>query len=91
MILEALDLAGLTVEDLDILLPHQAGQALITAVAKEIGMSWKKVFCEVEKHSNTGSASVLIALAEANLSPGQTVALAALGGGLSWGAAVLQV
>jgi len=86
--------AGLTVDDIDLMIPHQANLRIISSAAEALGMPAGKVFVNVEKYGNTSSASVPIALCEAAdagiLKEGQRIALVAVGGGLSWGAMVLE-
>jgi 3-oxoacyl-[acyl-carrier-protein] synthase-3 len=91
---QSLALSGLTVEDVTYLLPHQANQRIMTALAKGLGMDASRLISNVDKYGNTSSASIPIALCEAweegRLKPGDQIAITAVGGGLSWGAAMLQ-
>jgi 3-oxoacyl-[acyl-carrier-protein] synthase-3 len=91
---EALKRAGLTVDDVDVLIVHQANQRIIDAAARRLGVPEEKVFANVETIANTSSASIPLALHHAELAgrlkPGDTVALAAFGGGFVWGAGVLK-
>jgi len=91
---EALQRAGLTVDDVDVLIVHQANQRIIDAAARRLGVPEEKVFANVETIANTSSASIPLALHHAELAgrlkPGDTVALAAFGGGFVWGAGVLK-
>ncbi|MBW3653277.1 MAG: beta-ketoacyl-ACP synthase 3, partial [Actinobacteria bacterium] len=91
---EALRRAGMTVDDIDLLIVHQANQRIIDAAARRLGVPEQKVFANVDTIANTSSASVPLALHHAELagrlSPGDTVALAAFGGGFVWGAGVLR-
>jgi len=91
---EALRRAGLTVDDVDVLIVHQANQRIIDAAARRLGMPAEKVFANVDTIANTSSASIPLALHHAEqrgyLKPGDTVALAAFGGGFVWGAGILQ-
>lgn len=91
---EALARAGLTPADLDLLVPHQANQRILDIAAAALGLPPEKVFSNLATYGNTSAASIPIALAEAahrgRLQPGDIVALVGFGGGLSWGAAVLQ-
>jgi 3-oxoacyl-[acyl-carrier-protein] synthase-3 len=90
---EALKRAGLTVDDVDVLIVHQANQRIIDAAARRLGVPEAKVFANVETIANTSSASIPLALHHAELAgrlkPGDTVALAAFGGGFVWGAGVM--
>ena len=91
---EILEKNNLSVEDVDLLIPHQANNRIIEAVAKKLGISPEKVFVNVQDYGNTSAASVPIALAEARekgrISPGDRVLLVAYGGGFTWGAALLR-
>ncbi|MCK9486600.1 MAG: ketoacyl-ACP synthase III [Dehalococcoidia bacterium] len=86
--------AGYSVEDIDLVVPHQANRRIITALADRLGLPMEKVFLNLHKYGNTSSASIPIALAEAvaegRLKAGDRVLLAAFGGGLSWGAMTLE-
>jgi len=91
---EALRRAGLTVDDVDVLIVHQANQRIIDAAARRLGVPEEKVFANVATIANTSSASVPLALHHAELAgclkPGHTVALAAFGGGFVWGAGIVK-
>jgi 3-oxoacyl-[acyl-carrier-protein] synthase-3 len=91
---ESLAKAGLSVEDVTYLLPHQANLRIMTALAKALGMPGDRLISNVDKYGNTSSASIPIALCEAweqgRLKLGANLLLTAVGGGLSWGAAVLR-
>jgi 3-oxoacyl-[acyl-carrier-protein] synthase-3 len=91
---EALRRAGLSVDDVDVLIVHQANQRIIDAAARRLGVPEEKVFVNVDTIANTSSASIPLALHHAEqrgfLKSGHTVALAAFGGGFVWGAGVLQ-
>lgn len=90
----ALDGAGLSVKDIDICIPHQANARIISALARTLRMPEERIFVNLERYGNTSSATIPIALAEANaagrLTPGDRVLLVAFGGGLAWGAMVLE-
>jgi 3-oxoacyl-[acyl-carrier-protein] synthase-3 len=91
---EALVRAKLTVDDIDLLVVHQANQRIIEAAARRLGVPDSKVFINVDTIANTSSASIPLALhhaeLEGRLKPGATVALAAFGAGFVWGAGVLS-
>jgi 3-oxoacyl-[acyl-carrier-protein] synthase-3 len=91
---EALRRAEMTVDDLDLLIVHQANQRIIDAAARRLGVPEEKVFANVDTIANTSSASIPLALHHAEqrgyLKPGDTVALAAFGGGFVWGAGIVQ-
>ena len=91
---EMLAKAGLTVDDIDIVIPHQANQRITDAVATRLGVSDEKVYSNIAEHGNTSSASIPIAMDECiqsgRIKEGSTVLLTAFGGGVTWGATVLQ-
>lgn len=91
---EVVSRAGYTVDDIDLVVPHQANRRIITALADRLNLPIEKVFFNLQKYGNTSSASIPIALAEAvaedRLHEGDRVLLAAFGGGLSWGAMTLE-
>ena len=91
---EALDQAGLTLDDIQTVIPHQANSRIISATRNAIGVEAAKVFVNVERHGNTGASSVPIALAELVQSKpmrvGANLLLVTFGGGMTWGAAVLR-
>jgi 3-oxoacyl-[acyl-carrier-protein] synthase-3 len=91
---EALRRAALTVDDVDVLIVHQANQRIIDAAARRLGVPEEKVFTNVDTIANTSSASIPLALHHAEqrgfLKPGHTVALAAFGGGFVWGAGIVK-
>jgi 3-oxoacyl-[acyl-carrier-protein] synthase III len=90
---EALERAGKTVEEIDLFVAHQANVRIIDAAATELGLPREKVMINVDQVANTSSASIPLALAQAEregrLQPGATVALAAFGAGFVWGAGVV--
>jgi 3-oxoacyl-[acyl-carrier-protein] synthase-3 len=91
---EMLEKAGLTVDDVDIVIPHQANQRITDAVASRLGVPEEKVYSNIAEHGNTSSASIPIALDECiqsgRIKEGSTVLLTAFGGGVTWGATVLR-
>jgi 3-oxoacyl-[acyl-carrier-protein] synthase-3 len=91
---EMLEKAGLTVDDVDIVIPHQANQRITDAVASRLGVPEEKVYSNIAEHGNTSSASIPIALDECiqsgRIKEGSTVLLTAFGGGVTWGATVLK-
>jgi len=91
---EALAANGLTPADIDWLVPHQANKRIIDATARKLDLSPEKVVLTVQKHANTSAASIPLALAEAasdgRIKPGDLVLLEAMGGGLTWGAALVR-
>ncbi len=91
---EALEKNGLTVSDIDLLIPHQANKRIIEAIAKKLAVPSEKVFMNLEKYGNTSAASIPIALDEAvrenKLKQGDLALLLAFGGGLTWGASIIR-
>ena len=91
---DALARAGLTVDDLDLFVAHQANARIVEQAAHELGMPRERVMLNVEHVANTSSASIPIALWEAErqglLVPGARVGLAAFGAGFVWGAGVIS-
>lgn len=92
--MKVIEKAGLTVDDIALFVPHQANIRIIDAVTKRLGLPPEKVFINIEKYGNTSSASVPLALDEANregrIKPGDNVVMVAFGGGLIWGATVVK-
>lgn len=90
----ALDANHLTVDDIDILIPHQANIRILDAVARKLNIPKHKVIITVQDHANTSAASIPLAMENAvingRIKKGDLVVLEALGGGLSWGAAVIK-
>lgn len=90
----ALDSAGVTGDQVDLLVPHQANLRIIEATATHAGIAMDRVYVNVDRYGNTSSASIPIALDEARragrLKPGMTVLLVTFGAGFTWGAMVLK-
>ena len=90
----ALEDAGYTAADLDVLVTHQANQRIIDATARRIGVPPEKVYSNVEFFGNTSAASIPIALAEAKgngtLREGMLIELVSFGGGLTWASVLLR-
>ncbi|TPJ28093.1 beta-ketoacyl-ACP synthase III [Mesorhizobium sp. B2-7-2] len=86
--------AGITAEDLDWFVPHQANKRIIDASAKKLGIAEEKVVVTVDLHGNTSAASVPLALsvavADGRIKKGDLVLLEAMGGGFTWGAVLLR-
>ena len=92
---EALAANDLEASDIDLLVPHQANRRIIDGVGKKLGLPQERVVVTVDQHANTSAASIPLALAcavaDGRAKPGQLVLLEALGGGLTWGAALLRL
>ena len=88
--LQTLSAGGFTTEDIDIFVPHQANRRIIDSIGKRLALPEEKVFVNLDRYGNTSSASIPIALDEANrtgaIHAGNLVLLDAFGGGLTWGA-----
>jgi 3-oxoacyl-[acyl-carrier-protein] synthase-3 len=91
---KALEFHGLTPQDIDWFVPHQANIRIINAVAKHFDLPTERVIVTVDKHANTSAASIPLALAEAEadgrILPGHLVVIEAMGGGFTWGSAVIR-
>ncbi|MBI2088325.1 MAG: ketoacyl-ACP synthase III [Deltaproteobacteria bacterium] len=91
---EALSDAGVSIDQVSLVIPHQANRRIITALADRLGLPLEKVVVNVDKYGNTSAASVPVALDEARrqgrIQPGDIVLLNAFGAGFAWGAAVIR-
>jgi 3-oxoacyl-[acyl-carrier-protein] synthase-3 len=91
---ETLEANGLDRHDIDWLIPHQANLRIIEATAKRLDMPMERVVVTVDRHGNTSSGSVPLALDEGissgKIQRGQLVLLEAFGGGFTWGSALLR-
>ena len=91
---QAVEKAGIRLEDVDLFIPHQANIRIIRSSAEALGVPMEKVFTNVDRYGNTSAASIPIALCEAVeaglVEEGTKLVLAGFGGGLSWGAAVVE-
>ncbi|WP_294297529.1 beta-ketoacyl-ACP synthase III [uncultured Sphingomonas sp.] len=91
---ESLGAAGLSAEDVDWVVPHQANARILDATARKLGLPAEKVVVTVDQHANTSAASVPLALDTAvrdgRIKRGDLIVLEAMGGGFTWGAAVIR-
>ena len=91
---EMVEKAGYTVEDIDIVIPHQANQRITDAVASRLGVPEEKVYSNIAEMGNTSSASIPIAIDECiqsgRIKEGSLVLLTAFGGGVTWGGTVIR-
>jgi len=91
---EALSAAGLTVDDVDLFIPHQANIRIIKAIFTRLKVPDERVLINVDKYGNTSSATTIIGLAEAveqgRIKKGSIVVLTAFGAGFTWGATVIR-
>lgn len=90
----ALARAGLSPDQVDWIVPHQANLRIIQATAQRLGLPMERVIVTVQSHGNTSAASIPLALsvgrARGQIQPGDVVVLEAIGGGLAWGAVALR-
>ena len=91
---EVLKQGGLTAQDIDCLIPHQANLRILQAVADRVGIPIEKVFVNVERYGNMSSASTVVALYEAvkqkKIKEGSNVVLVAFGGGITWASCLIK-
>ncbi|MDH5542675.1 MAG: ketoacyl-ACP synthase III [Nitrospinota bacterium] len=87
--------AGLSVSDIDLVIPHQANTRIIAQVAKQLGIEESKCFVNIQKYGNTAAASIPIALDEAieegRVKKGDLVLFVTFGGGFTWGSILLRL
>jgi len=92
---EALAANGFGHDDVDWLVPHQANRRIIDAMGKKLGLAAERVVVTVDRHANTSAASIPLALWEAygdgRIKRGELVLMEALGGGLTWGSALVRM
>lgn len=90
-----LEKAGLSIDDVDLLVPHQANIRIIEAVGKRLGVERDRVYVNIDRYGNTSSASIPICLDEIRrgglAGPGDTILMTAFGGGLAWGSVLLRL
>lgn len=90
----AAEKAGISADDIDLFIPHQANNRIIESAAKRLGLPMERVFVNVHKYGNTSCASIPLALSEAveqdRVKPGELLLLVGFGGGLAWGALVFR-
>jgi 3-oxoacyl-[acyl-carrier-protein] synthase-3 len=94
VIQEAMDENGLTMEDIKLIIPHQANNRISQAVAKRMGIGMDRVYSNIHKYGNTTAASIPIALTEAHqegkIQKGDHIILAAFGAGYTWASAAIR-
>jgi 3-oxoacyl-[acyl-carrier-protein] synthase-3 len=87
--------AGVSVDAIDWVVPHQANARILDATAKKLGISPDKVVITVDRHANTSAASVPLALdvarKDGRIKAGDLVMLEAMGGGFTWGASLIRM
>ena len=91
---EVLEAAGLTTDDVDWVVPHQANARILDATARKLGLPAERIVVTVDQHANTSAASVPLAfdtaVKDGRIKRGDLVVLEAMGGGFTWGAAALR-
>ena len=91
---DAIQKAGLTMDDIDLIVPHQANRRIIEAAARVIHFPMNQIVMNIENYGNTSTASIPIAICEAleegRINPGDNMVLVGFGAGLTWGALVMQ-
>jgi 3-oxoacyl-[acyl-carrier-protein] synthase-3 len=91
---DAFAATGTKADDLDWFVPHQANRRIIDASAGKLGIPPEKVVVTVDRHGNTSAASIPLALAEAHadgrIKKGDLVMIEAMGGGFTWGSALIR-
>lgn len=93
--IKALEAGNLTLNDVDLCIPHQANRRIIDAVGEAMGLPQEKMFINLDKYGNTSSATMAVALDEAirtgAVGPGNIVLIVAFGSGLTWAATVIKL
>ncbi|PRX27142.1 3-oxoacyl-(acyl-carrier-protein) synthase III [Orenia metallireducens] len=93
-VIEALKKAGLTRDDIDYLIPHQANIRIIDAAAKRLKLNREQIYVNLDQYGNTSAASIPLALDEAvkqaKVKRGDIVVLVGFGAGLTWGTTVIE-
>ena len=91
---KALESAGISKEQLNLLIPHQANIRIIEAIAERLGAGNEKIYINIQKYGNTSAASIPIALDEAvrngRIKKGDLIMLVAFGAGFTWGAVLIR-
>jgi 3-oxoacyl-[acyl-carrier-protein] synthase-3 len=91
---EVIEAAGLSVADVDWIVPHQANRRILDATARKLGLAPERVVITVDQHANTSAASVPLALdvavRDGRIKPGDILVLEAMGGGFTWAAAAVR-
>jgi len=93
-VLESLEANGLSLDDIDVLIPHQANLRMLEKIVEKLGVAQNKVFVNVERYGNMASACLPVALDQARktefIKPGNRVMLVAFGSGFVWASALMQ-
>jgi 3-oxoacyl-[acyl-carrier-protein] synthase III len=91
---DVMERCGVTIDDVDVYVPHQANMRIIDHATKKLGVPSEKVVVNVDRYGNTSSGSIPLALADAaqdgRLKPGKLVLMTGMGAGLTWGSALIR-
>jgi 3-oxoacyl-[acyl-carrier-protein] synthase III len=91
---DIMERCGVTIDDIDVYVPHQANMRIIDHATKKLGVPSEKVVINVDRYGNTSSGSIPLALADAaqdgRLKPGKLVLMTGMGAGLTWGSALIR-
>jgi 3-oxoacyl-[acyl-carrier-protein] synthase-3 len=91
---DIMERCGVTIDDVDVYVPHQANLRIIDHATKKLGVPSEKVVINVDRYGNTSSGSIPLALADAaqdgRLKPGKLVLMTGMGAGLTWGSALIR-
>jgi 3-oxoacyl-[acyl-carrier-protein] synthase-3 len=91
---DVLEQTGLSIDEVNLVVPHQANKRILDALAKRIGIPEEKVFVNVHKYGNTSAATIPVGLAESleegRINPGDNILMATFGAGLTWGAGLVR-
>lgn len=91
---EVIERSGLRIDDIDVIVPHQANLRIIQAAARGLELPMEKFFVNIDRYGNTSTASIPIAVAEAvengTIKPNDKVVMVGFGGGLTWGALLIE-
>jgi 3-oxoacyl-[acyl-carrier-protein] synthase III len=92
---EVMTMAGVAPADVDWFVPHQANRRILEGTARKLGIAEDRIIMTVDRHGNTSAASIPLAfavgVADGRIKPGDLVLLEAMGGGFTWGAALVQL
>jgi 3-oxoacyl-[acyl-carrier-protein] synthase-3 len=91
---DVMERCGVTIDDVDVYVPHQANMRIIDHATRKLGVPSEKVVINVDRYGNTSSGSIPLALADAaedgRLKPGKLVLMTGMGAGLTWGSALIR-
>jgi 3-oxoacyl-[acyl-carrier-protein] synthase-3 len=92
---EVMKAANVRPDDIDWFVPHQANRRILDSTAKKLGLDENRIVLTLDKHGNTSAASIPlafdVAVKDGRIRPGHLVLLEAMGGGFTWGAALIQL